>query len=114
MESLGDFTRWTDYEALGSRSVTGVEGQPVVANVAGDYRVSFTLDAVHETQGLVRVKFERFSLQREVATGDGGHRIEDLYTAGMVVDAGKLTLLVAASAPDSQRALFLALQVRPR
>ena len=37
-----------------------------------------------------------------------------LYTAGMVVQAHKLTLVVAASAPDSKRALFLALQVSPR
>ena len=32
----------------------------------------------------------------------------------MVVDAKKLTLVVAASSPNSQRALFLALQVNPR
>ena len=40
--------------------------------------------------------------------------IRDLYTAGMVVEADKLNLVVAASAPDSKRALFLALQATPR
>ena len=114
VERLGDVTRWTSYEPLGSRSVSGVEGDPVVANVSGDYRVAFTVESVHERQGVVRVKFKRFSLQREVPVGDGGRRVEDLYTAGLVVDAGKLTLVVAAAAPDSQRALFLALQVNPR
>jgi len=114
LESLGDFTKWTAYEPLGSRSITGIEGDEVVANVAGDYRVAFTVASVHESQGATRIKFERFTLEREVTLGDGGRKVEELYTAGMVVDADKLTLVVAASAPDSKRALFLALQVHPR
>ena len=114
VERLGDVTRWTSYEPLGSRSISGIEGEEVVASISGDYRVAFTIESVHERQGLTRVKFQRFSLQREVPFGEGGRRVEDLYTAGMVVDAGKLTLVVAAAAPDSQRALFLALQVDPR
>jgi len=114
VETLGDVTRWTSYEPLGSRSVSGVEGEAVVANLSGDYRVAFTVASVHERQGVDRVRFERFSLQREVSLGDGGRRVEDLYTAGMVVDAKKLTLVVAAAAPDSKRALFLALSVDPR
>ena len=113
-EVLPQFTKWTSYELLGSRSVTGIEGDPVVAEVSGDYRVKFTVESVNERQGVVRVKFDRFSLQREVLLGDGGRDIEDLYTAAMVVEARKLTLVVAASAPDSKRALFLALQVDPR
>jgi hypothetical protein len=114
VETLGDFTKWTSYELLGSRSVTGIEGDPVLADVAADYRVGFVVDAVHETQGGTLIKFERFTLEREVLSGDGGRDVEELYTAGMVVQADKLTLVVAASAPDSQRALFLALQVHPR
>jgi len=114
LESLGDFTKWTSYEPLGSRSVISVEGDAVVANVAGDYQVAFTVESVHESQGVVRIRFERLSLQREIPLGDGGRGVEELYTAGIVVDAEKLTLVVAASAPDSKRALFLALQARPR
>jgi hypothetical protein len=114
VESLGDFTKWTSYELLGSRSISGVEGDPVLVDVAGDYRVGFTVDSVVERQGITRIKFDRFSLNREVLLGDGGRDIEELYTAGMVVEAHKLTLVVAASAPDSKRALFLALQVSPR
>ena len=45
---------------------------------------------------------------------DGGQKIENLYAAGMVVDVGKLTTVVAASSPDSKQALFLALQVEPQ
>ncbi len=114
VETLGDFTKWTSYELLGSRSISGTEGDPVAAEVAGDYHVGFTVGSVHERQGVVRVKFDRFTLEREVLLGDGGKDIEELYTAGMVVEANKLTLVIAASAPDSKRALFLALQANPR
>jgi len=114
VESLGDFTRWTSYELLGSRSISGVEGDPVTVTVGGDYLVGFNVDSVVERQGVVRIKFDEFSLKREVLLGDGGRDIEELYTAGLVVEANKLTLVIAASAPDSKRALFLALQVSPR
>ena len=114
LESLRDFTRWTSYEPLGSRSVTGLEGTPVVVQVTGDYRVAFTLGGVDERPGGTRVRFERLSLQREVAAGDGGRRVEDLYTAGIVVEADRLMVVGAASDSNSQRALFLAVQARPR
>jgi len=110
LESLSDFTQWNSYEPLASRSITAVEGDQVVALLSGEYRVAFVVEAVHEKQQVI--KFERFSLQR-ISGEEGQEEIEDLYTAGMVVKAGKLNLVVAASAPDSQRALFLALQVRP-
>lgn len=112
IESLRDFTRWTSYEPLGSRSITGVEGDPVVADLTPEYRVAFTIESVHEAQK--KIKFERFSLQRVVRKENEPDEIRDLYTAGMVVEADKLNLVVAASAPDSKRALFLALQATPR
>jgi hypothetical protein len=111
IETLGDFTKWTSYEPLGSRSVIGVEGDPLVASISAEYIVAFTVESVHES-GVI--KFKRFSLQRVERGEDGREEIEDLYTAGMVVDAGDLTLLVAASGPDADRALFLALQAEPR
>jgi hypothetical protein len=112
VETLGDFTKWTSYESLGSQSITAVEGEPVKLRISDLYRVDFTVEAVHPSQSVV--KFERFSLQRVTLQEDGSEASEELYTAGMAVDAGKLTLVIAASAPDSQRALFLALQVTAR
>jgi len=112
IERMKNFTQWTSYEPLGSRSVAGVEGDPVVASLADDYRVVFTVESVHDSQNVV--KFERFSLQRVRRDEEGQENVEELYTAGMVVTTGKLSLLVAASAPDSKQALFLALQVEPR
>jgi hypothetical protein len=73
--------------------------------------VAFTVESIHDS-GVI--KFERFSLQRVERREDGSEKIDDLYTAGLVVDAGDLTLLVAASGPDADRALFLALQAVPR
>ena len=43
-----------------------------------------------------------------------GKEIEDLYRTGMVLSAGRVTVVGAAKDPDSQRALFLFLQASPR
>lgn len=112
LEKLSDFTKWTTYEPLGSRSVTGTEGDTVVANLSDEYRVVFVVESVHETHGAV--KFERLQLQRISVDADGVESVDELYTAGMVLPAGKLKLVGAASDPNSRRALFLALQTRPR
>jgi hypothetical protein len=112
LEKLSDFTKWTAYEPLGSRSVTSTEGETVVADLSADYRVVFIIESVHETHGAV--KFESLRLQRITAEEDGSESVEDLYTAGMVLPAGRLKLVGAASDPNSRRALFLALQTRLR
>ncbi len=111
IETLGDFTRWTSYEPLGSGSVVGVEGALLETSLTAEYLVSFTVESIHANGA---VKFQRFSLQRIERKEDGSEERVNLYTAGMVVDAGDLTLLVAASGPDADRALFLALQAEPR
>lgn len=112
LESLGDFTKWTAYEPLGSRSVTGMEGGEVTANITDDYRVVFAVDSVHEGQG--KVKFRRVSLQRLVHSYEGADEIEDLYTAGMLLSVGRLHVVGAAREPKSNRALFLFVQVETR
>ena len=112
LESLGDFTRWTEYEPLGSRSVTGAEGARVVANLSDEYRVVFVLESVLEKQG--KIKFERFALQRFKVQPDGTGHYEDLYVAGLTLTADQVTLVGAAQDPASTTALFLAVQATPR
>jgi len=112
LEKLSDFTKWTAYEPLGSRSVTGTEGDTVVAHLSDEYRVVFVVESVHPGHGAVR--FEKLQLQRITLEEDGTESVEKLYTAGMVVPPGKLKLVGAASDPNSRRALFLALQTRLR
>jgi hypothetical protein len=112
METVADFTKWTSYEPLGSRAVSGVEGESVIAAISAEYLVAFVVESVHAPTG--KVKFERVSLRRIERKEDGSEEVHDLYTAGMVVDSGALQLLVAASGPESERALFLALQARAR
>jgi hypothetical protein len=112
LEKVSNFTKWTTYEPLGSRSVTGTEGDTVVANLSDEYRVVFVVESVDETRGAV--KFERLQLQRITVDDDGAESVHDLYTAALVLPAGKLKLVGAASDPNSRRALFLALQTRPR
>ena len=113
LETLGDFTKWTSYEPLGSRAVIAVEGgAPIVADLSDEYRVVFTVDAVQVEQRAVT--FKRFSLQRRRVDAQGKETREDLYTAGMVLPLERLQTVGAASDPGSKRALFLTLQVRER
>jgi len=113
LETLGDFTKWTSYEPLGSRAVIAVEGgAPIVADLSDEYRVVFTVDAVQIEQRAVT--FKRFSLQRRRVDAQGKETREDLYTAGMVLPLERLQTVGAASDPGSKRALFLTLQVREK
>lgn len=109
IETLGDFTKWTAYEPLGSRSVTGVEGGRVETQLSEEYRVIFTVNAVHEAQGTV--KFDSFALQRLKRDEQGRQTVDDLYKTGMVLNVGRLHVVGAASGADSKRALFLTVQV---
>ncbi len=112
METLGDFTKWTAYEPLGSRSVTGIEGGRVTTQLSEDYRVVFEIASVQDAQQ--RITFRNFSLQRVIRTADGGVRYEDVYTADVSLPTGGVHSVGAASGPNSKKALFLTLQARPR
>jgi hypothetical protein len=112
LETLGDVTKWSSYEALGSRSVIGAEGAKVVATLSDEYRVVFAIESVHEAQGVI--KFRQLSLQRLEPREDGEPRVSDLYTASIGVGIDKLTVVGAARDPNSKRALFLTLQARPK
>ena len=112
LEQLSDFTRWTTYEPLGSRSVTGTEGDRVVADLSEEFRVVFTIQSIHRTHG--SVKFESVQLQRVKLNEDGTEDVEAMYSAGMVLPAGQLRVVGAATGPNASRALFLALKTEPR
>ena len=111
-ETLGDFTKWTSYDPIGSRSVTCSEGSRVTVNLSEDYRVVFFVDAVEEKLG--KVKFSDFTLQKIIRTAAGTERYENQYTQGIVLPIGRLLVVGAARDPGSRKALFLSLQVRSR
>ena len=111
-ETLGDFTKWTAYDPIGSRSVTCSEGSRVTVNLSDDYRVVFFVDAVEEKLG--KVKFGDFTLQKIIRTAEGTERYENQYTQGIVLPIGRLLVVGAARDPGSRKALFLSLQVRSR
>jgi hypothetical protein len=106
------FTKWTSYESLGSRSVNGIEGGEVTAELGDDFRVSFRVDTVDERQGVVR--FSVVTLERVGLTPQGLPKIEKLLSAAGVVDVGKQYIFGAAAGPDAERALFLTLRANPR
>ena len=109
-ETLGDFTKWNAYEPLGKGAVTGSEGERVVVNLSADYRVRYEVDVVQDAA----VKLKDFVLQRVTRDPGGAERVQDVYTAAVVLPVGRTLMLGAAQNPESKRALFLTLQARPR
>ena len=115
METLSDFTKWTTYEPLGSRSVSsGRGGRPVVADLSDEYRVAFSRRVGARRHGTV--KFEKLQLQRCAASPrtDRASRSRSLHRRAWS-SSPELQSWVAASDPRTpNRALFLALQARAR
>ena len=109
-ETLGDFTKWNAYEPLGGRAVTGVEGGRVTVNLSDEYRVAYDIDTVRDQS----VKLTNFVLQRVTRDEDGKEKVQDVYSAAVVLPVGRMLMLGAAQNPESKRALFLTLQARPR
>ena len=114
IDALGDFTKWTDYRPLGSRLVSGVEGDHLSAELSENYRVVFSVDSVTTRQGADIVKFEKITLQRLDSDESGEDRVVDVHTTGVVLATGRLAVVGAATRPDSGRALFLTMQVETR
>jgi hypothetical protein len=109
-ETLGDFTKWNAYEPLGGRAVTGAEGGRVTVNLSDEYRVAYDIDTVRDQS----VKLTNFVLQRVTRGADGKEKVQDVYSAAVVLPVGRMLMLGAAQNPESKRALFLTLQARPR
>jgi hypothetical protein len=109
-ETLGDFTKWNAYEPLGGRAITGAEGGRVTVNLSDEYRVAYDIDTVRDQS----VKLTNFVLQRVTHGPDGKEKVQDVYSAAVVLPVGRMLMLGAAQNPESKRALFLTLQARPR
>lgn len=107
-----EFTRWTAYESLGSRSVQAVEGHEIVTDLSERYRVVFLIEFVDERQHIV--KFKTFTLLRVETTPDGGERTENVYALAAAVDVGKQNIIGAARDPRAASALFLTVLAQPR
>jgi hypothetical protein len=90
--------------------VTGAEGARVTVNLSDEYRVAYDIDTVRDQS----VKLTNFVLQRVVRGPDGKEKVQDVYSAGVVLPVGRMLMLGAAQNPESKRALFLTLQARPR
>jgi len=109
-ETLSDFTKWNAYEPLGARSVSGTEGGRVTVSLSDEFRVSYDIEAVRDQS----VKLANFVLQRVTKGEDGRENVQDVYATAVVLPVGRMLMLGAAQNPDSKRALFLALQAKPR
>lgn len=108
-EALSDFTRWTDYERIGSVVMTSAEGSETVSSISDLYRVRFFIDYANEERGII--KFSRFTLEKAVK-GEIAQKYEQLLNIGLNLVNGKLLVAGAAKQPGSKRALFLTIQAR--
>jgi len=112
LETLGDFTRWSAYEPLGSLAVVGAEGEQLQVELSAEYRVVFVIEAIQE--GSQKIKLSGFTLQRLTRDPEGLPVVEELYSSVPVLTAGRLSVVGAASGADADRALFLMLQAEVR
>lgn len=108
-EALSDFTRWTEYERIGSVVITSMEGSESVSSIGDTYRVKFFIDYANEEKGII--KFSRFSLEKAVVS-EGLQKYEQIWNIGLNLVNGKLLVAGAAKQPGSKRALFLTIQSR--
>ncbi len=114
-ETLGDFTKWTNYELLGSQSLTGSEGRSVTARLSDEYRVTLTIETVEAPsskapQGVI--SFGSLVLQRITRNDTGEERADEVYSTAIQLHVGKLLMVGAARSPESRRALFLAIKAK--
>ncbi len=108
-EALSDFTRWTDYERIGSIVMTSTEGTESASFIGDAYRVRFFIEYASEEKGVI--KFSKFSLEK-VVRSEGKKKYEQLWNIGLNLVDGKLLVAGAAKQPGSKRALFLTIQAR--
>lgn len=108
-ETLSDFTKWTNYERIGSVVMTSVEGGESASTIGEQYRVKFIIEYVNESRCII--KFSQFSLEKRSMSKDV-EKYNPLWvweTGPNLVD-GKLLVVGAAKQPGSKKALFLTIQ----
>lgn len=114
VETLGDFTKWTEYDAIGRRSTTCVEGRQVTVGLSDDYRVSFRLETVEDRNGKEVVTLDQVVVERLDEDAEGRPRIVRTPATRIVLRAGQQVMVGTAKSPDAERAVFLTVQAKPR
>lgn len=102
--------RLTEYQPLGTKAVAAIEGGSVTVALSDDYRV--LLEVGEAVDGVIQ--FDSLTLQSVLRGEDGTVSYRDEYKAEVNVKTGQTFMLGAAKNPNSRRALFLAIQAKPR
>lgn len=107
MESVGDFTRWVDYEPLGTHTASALEGTSTSVRLDETYGVEYRVDGIDRGPEGDRIRLAPFRLIRYRTHADGTERTETVFETAMRLPEGRLQVLGAASGADADRALFL-------
>jgi hypothetical protein len=114
VETLGEFTKWTEYDPIGRRSTSCVEGKPVLVELSEEYRVSFRVENVEPRDGKETVTLDEVVVERLVRGKDGEIRIVRTPATRIVMRAGQQVMVGAAKSPDAPQAVFLTVRAEPR
>ena len=112
MESVGDFTRWIDYEPLGKHDGASTEGQLVSARLDDTYGVEYKVDRIDTESAGTRVRLSPFRLIRYRLNEEGEAVAETVFETSMSLPNGRTQVLGAASGAAAERALFITVQVQ--
>ena len=111
MESVGDFTRWIDYEPLGKHDVASIEGGLVSARLDDTYGIEYRIDRIETATAGTRVRLSPFRLIRYQLSETGTETMETVFETSMSLPDGRTQVLGAASGAAAERALFITVQV---
>ncbi len=111
MESVGDFTRWIDYEPLGKHDAASTEGGLVSARLDDTYGIEYRIDRIETATAGTRVRLSPFRLIRYQMSETGTETMETVFETSMSLPNGRMQVLGAASGAAAERALFITVQV---
>lgn len=114
LETLREFWKWSEFDPIGSRAVTAMEGSTVSADLSDGYRISFEVDGVATRQGREIVTLDNFVLQRVTSGPDGEEQIRNVHRLKITVPAGKQSMVAVARSPNASKMLLLMVKAEPR
>jgi len=114
--NLRDLLAFTHFDALGTTSVVGLEGQPTSVSFerplqgGNGYKVQVRIESVDDKRNSISLK--PFELFRESLDSRGKLLLTSLFSTSLLAPADRQILVGGARSENAPRAVFCALRVR--